>query len=297
VHKKKAEIYRGDEMRFRYFQSTLLRGFGYFLYAVLLTVALLYWLFPSKDLYNYLQANAKKVDSRLVLDIDRIRPRLPFGFESLGTKLFLKENPDTALFSSEHITIKPRIWPLLQGRFDFGFECRACGGDISGRVNFMEGGLGGPFDGVIELKNIRVGDNEYLPVLLGHSVEGNLDGDIRYHTTSGSLTDGSGRADFRLRDGSLRFSVADLNSRFIDIRALETEMVIEDQKASVTRFCLRSGKMNITLKGSIDLEREFTKSRLGLKGELELFGKKNLPFLVEGPISKPKLIFTSSQVE
>jgi len=37
--------------------------------------------------------------------------------------------------------------------------------------------------------------------------------------------------------------------------------------------------MNITQKGGIDLEREF------------------VPFLVEGLISKPKLIFASSQVE
>jgi type II secretion system protein N len=295
-------------MRFRYFQSTFLRFFGYFLYAVLLTVALLYWIFPSEDLCNYLQAHAKRIDSRLVLNIDRIRPCLPFGFKSFGTKLFLKENPDTALFSSERITIKPRIWPLLKGRFDFGFECRACGGDIKGRVSFGEGGLDGPFEAVVKLKDFRIGDNKYLPVLLGHSVEGNLDGDIRYHTTSGSLTDGSGGAEFRLRDGGVRFSGPVLNFRSIEIKALETEMLIKDQKASVNRFCLSSGQMNIALKGSIYLEREFAKSRLNLKGECELFGpllektegvqaKKNLPFLVEGPISKPKLIFESSQVE
>ncbi|MBW1701608.1 MAG: type II secretion system protein GspN [Deltaproteobacteria bacterium] len=281
----------------RNFQSTILRWFGYFLYAVVLTVALLYWLFPSEDLYNYFQANAKKIDSRLVLDIDQIRPCLPFGFESFGTELFFKDNPDTALFSSERITIKPRIWPLLQGRFDFGFECRAYSGDISGRVSFREGGLGGPFDGEIELRNIRIGDYKYLPVLLGRSVEGTLDGDIRYLTKSGPLINGSGKANFRLRHGRVRFSRPVLNIRFVDIRDLETEMLIEDQKINVTRFCLRSRQMNITLRGNINLEREFAKSRLGLKGELELLEQRRFAFQVEGVISKPKLIFSSSQVE
>jgi len=278
-------------------KSTFLRWFGYFLYAVVLTVALLYWLFPSKDLHNYLQANARRIDSRLVLDIDQIHPCLPFGFESFGTELFLKDNPDTALFSSERITIKPRIWALLQGRFDFGFECRAYRGDISGRVNFRKGGLGGPFDGEIELRNIRIGEHKYLPLLLGRSIEGTLDGDIRYHTKSRALIDGSGRANIRLRHGRVRFSDPVLNIRFVDIRGLEIEMLIEDQKVNVTRFSLRSRQMNITLKGSINLEREFAKSRLGLKGELELFGQKRLAFQVEGVISKPKLIFSSSQVE
>ncbi len=291
---KKAGNSRGEEMRFRYIQSTLLRGLGFFIYAVLLTIALLYWLFPSKDLHNYLQANAKRIDSRLVLAIEPTRPCLPLGFESFGAELFLKDNPDTALFSCERITIKPRIWALLQRRFDFRFECRAYSGDIKGRVNFREGGLGGPFDGEIELRNIHIGENKYHTVLLGRSVEGTLDGDIRYHTTSGLLTDGSGRADFRLRDGGVTFSGPVLNSRFIDIRDLETEMLIEDQKINVTRFCLRSRQMNITLRGNINLEREFAKSRLGLKGELELFGQKRLAFQVEGVISKPKLIFSSS---
>jgi type II secretion system protein N len=279
------------------YKSTILRWFGYFLYAVVLTVVLLYWFFPSKDLYNYFQANAKRIDSRLVLEIDQIRPCLPFGFESFGTELFLKDNLDTALFSSERITIKPRIWALLQGRFDFGFECRAYSGDIKGRVNFREGGLGGPFDGEIELRNIRIGDYKYLPVMLGRSVEGTLDGDIRYHIKSRALIDGSGRANIRLRHGRVRFSEPVLNFRFVDIRGLETEMFIEDQKINVTRFCLRSRQMNITLRGNINLEREFAKSRLGLKGELELFGQKRLAFQVEGVISKPKLIFSSSQVE
>ena len=279
------------------YKSTILRWFGYFLYAVVLTFALLYWLFPSKDLHAYLQANAKRIDSRLVLDIDQIRPCLPFGFESFGTELFFKDNPETALFSSERITIKPRIWALLQGRFDFGFVCRAYGGDIKGRVHFREGGLGGPFDGEIELRNIRIGRYKHLPVLLGRSVEGTLDGDIRYNTTTGSLTDGSGRANCRLRHGRVRFYKPVLNIRFVDIRRLEIEMLIEDQKVNVPRFSLRSRQMNITLKGSINLERKFAKSRLGLKGELALFGQKRLAFQVEGVISKPKLIFSSSQVE
>jgi type II secretion system protein N len=295
-------------MRLRYFHSAFLRFFGYFLYAVLLTVALLYWLFPSEDLCNYLQAHIKGIDTRLVLNIDRIRPCLPFGFESFGTKLFLKENPDTALFSSERMIVKPRIWPLLQGRFDFGFECSTCGGDIIGRFHFKEGGLEGPFEAVVKLKDIRIGDNKYLPVLLGHSVQGNLDGDIRYHTTSGLLTDGSGRADFRLREGVVRFSRPFENFRSMEITALETEMLIKDQQASVNRFALKSRTMNITLKGSIGLEKELAKSKLVLKGECELSGtaaqktegiqaRKRLPFQVEGPLSKPKLILTSSQVK
>jgi hypothetical protein len=66
--------------------------------------------------------------------------------------------------------------------------------------------------------------------------------------------------------------------------------------------------MNMTLQGSIDLERELAKSGLALKGECELSGpssqktegvqiRKSLSFLIEGPISKPKLILASSQVE
>jgi len=296
-------------MRFRTFQSAfLIRGFGYFFYALLLTVALLYWLFPSKDFCQVLQAHAKRIDSRLVLNMDRIRPCLPFGFESVGTEFFLKENPDAPLLSFERMTIKPRLRSLLRGRFDCGFECRTCGGDITGRLHFKEGGLDGPFEAVVKLKDIRVGDNKYLPVLLGGSIQGNLDGDVRYQTGSGSLADGSGRADFRLRDGRVGFSEPFTNFRFIEINGVETEMLIKDQRADVNRFALKSRTMNITLKGSVDLQKNLAKSRLALQGECELSGndtqdnevirtRKRLPFKVEGLLSKPKLILVSKQEE
>lgn len=282
--------------------------FGYFLYAVLLAVALLYWLFPSEDLCHYFQARVKRIDSRLVLNIDRIRPCLPFGFELSGTELFLEENPGAAVFTCERLTIKPRIWPLLQGRFDCGFECRTCGGDITGRLHFKEGVLDGPFEAEVKLKDIRIGNNKYLPFLLGRSIEGKLDGDLHYQTRSGSLADGSGRADFKLREGKVRFSGPFKNSKFMEISALETEMLIKDQKADVNRFELKSKEMNMALQGSIDLERELAKSRLALKGKCELSGpayqktegvriRKRLYFLIEGHISKPKLVMTSSQVE
>jgi hypothetical protein len=94
----------------------------------------------------------------------------------------------------------------------------------------------------------------------------------------------------------------------MEIKALETEMLIKDQKADVNRFELKSSKMNMALQGSIDLKRELAKSGLALEGECELSGpssqkiegvqtRKSLSFLIEGPISRPKLILASSQVE
>lgn len=289
------------------------KWFGYIIYCILLTVALLYYRFPSDTLRDYLQARANNLDTPLFLSIDRIKPWLPFGLKFRQTEISFKEKPNIKIFSADSLLVKPQAWSFFKGKSKYCFECLSYGGDIRGCIYFEKDRLTAPFNTEIELNTIRVGNYEHLKDLIGTHVNGILSGTICYRGQHKNLIDGAGEANLKLLDGKVDLLLPILSLESIKFNEVKIDMVLKTQKINLTHFELEGPLLKSTMSGTISLKKEFAKSTLDLTGKIEPFAaffkntegvsntvkffkqrlrKGTLVFIIQGTIGEPKIRFT-----
>ncbi len=288
------------------------KWFGYTLYGILLTIGLLYYLFPSDAIRDYLQARVDRANPQLRLSVGHVSPSFTLGLKLLETQLFYKANPDRFSFKADRLVIRPTIWSFLQGNPGFCFDGLMYGGALKGCVRITKENVKAPFAGSVELKDISVGDYDDLQVLIGRHVKGRLGGTITYSGSYNSMVGGSGEADLKLSEGLIELLQPILMLESIDFSELLIKLVLKNQKIKLTHVELKGPNMRGTLSGVVSLKKEFLKSSLNLRGTIEPFADffKSLPgtrdtvkffkqrlkrgklsFIIHGTLTEPRMKF------
>jgi len=286
---------------------------GYLLFALILTVALLYYRFPSDAVLDYLQATANTADPRIVLSVDRVEPRLPIGLKFGKTEVSMKDMPDGVILRIDSLLLRPGLWSLLRGKPEYCFHCVAYKGDLVGCVYIEKDRTRGFIDTEIELRNILIGDCAYLSHLIGRHIEGTLGGTVSYTGRHNLLMDGSGEANLRLSHGRVELLQPFLTFESIDFNEMEMEMVLKKQQINLTRLELKGQQLHGTLSGVVTLKEKFAKSSLDLRGTIEPYAEsfkgkggahdtlkllkhliKNgtVSFVIHGTLGEPRIEFT-----
>jgi type II secretion system protein N len=295
------------------FVSDYKKWVGYVLFALILTVMLLYYRFPLDALRDYLQVMTGRANPHLVLSLDRVKLAFPIGLKLIQTEVALKNMPERVVLRADSLLLKPGLWSLLRGEATYCFDCVAYQGNVSGCVSFDRDRTKGLLDSQIELSNISIGDYAYLLDLIGRHVQGTLNGTVSYAGQYNLLMDGSGEANLRLSGGRVELLQPFLTVESIDFSEMEIEMALKKQKINVTRLELKGPQFRGTLSGTITLKQEFAKSGLDLKGKIEPFAALfkstagnvdtvqffkqrlkggTLPFVIQGTLGEPEIKFT-----
>ena len=287
--------------------------FGYLLFALILTVALLYYRFPSDALRDYFQAKGLRANPRLALSVDRIEPSIAIGLKFMKAKVSMEDMPDRVILRADRLLIRPQLLSLLFGKSKFSFHCAAYQGDVSGSVYFKDDPKMGFIDTEMALRNISVGDYPYLSHLFGRPLEGTLGGTISYSGPYNLMSDSLGEANLRLSDGRVKLLQPFLTLKSIDFSEMEIDMVLKKEKISVTRLELKGEQLQGSLSGTITLKEQLAQSSLDLKGTIEPFAalfksdaaiqdtvafikqrltKGTLSFVIRGTLNEPVINFT-----
>lgn len=243
---------------------------GYIFFAILLTASLLYYRFPSDAFRNYLQATAEKINSQYLLSIGDVRPTFPPGFSFRKTKLSLKINPGPSLFMADSLVIRPVIWSFLKGRSGYRFKCLAYGGSLKGSVYFSENSINSPFSASVKFRDIRIGDYSTVSSITGNNIKGIIGGTIKCSGQLNSLIDGAGEAKITVSNGRIELPQPILSFESIDFDVIRMTMSLNDQKINLKHVGLKWQEIAGELSGTIFLTKEISKSRLNLKGAIEL---------------------------
>ena len=293
-------------------KSNRRKWFGYTLYAILLGIALLYYMFPSDAVKEYLEATARKVSPNFLLRVGDVRPSYSFGLTFEDATLSHKAHPRTSLFLADSLLIRPVVWSLLYGRSRYSFTGRAYDGEVKGFLDFEENRLDAPFRASIELKGICIDDPDSISALIGRSVKGIINGNITYSGQQNLLLKGTGEADWRVSDGRFELLNPILTFDSIDFSELLVKMVLRNQKIELTHAELKGREMRGSLSGTVSLKKDLMKSTLNLRGVLEPFvgllkGDKGaagtvkllaqrlkggkLSFTIRGTLAEPRINF------
>ncbi|MDY6971164.1 MAG: type II secretion system protein GspN [Thermodesulfobacteriota bacterium] len=285
------------------------RPLGYVLYGIFLTIAILYFRFPSDALREYVQTTAQRAGPRFLLSIRDLRPYLPFGVEFLEAEFASKKTPDTNLFKAESLLVRPMIWSFLQGRPGYYFDCLAYDGALRGSFIFAKETMKAPFTASVKLKDISIDHYDFLTALIGRSIKGTMEGSVMYTGQSNLFAEGTGEANVRIADGKFDLVLPVLTLGSIDFSELLIRLALEKQELALSRVELKGRDIKGTLSGSIGLKKEFFESDLdimgmieplasfagGLKGALgsnpfieRLLKKGGLRFSIQGTLTDPE---------
>lgn len=289
------------------------KWFGYTLYVIVLTVALLYYRFPSDLFIDYLQATAHRIDPGLRLSIKEVSPSFPFGLKCIQSELSSREGSERVIFKAHSLLIRPDVWSFVQGKFRYHFECLAYDGGLRGNIHFTKNNFRAPFTTAIEVKDIFIGNNALLQGAIGRYVEGVLSGTITYNGQNWNLSDGEGEADLRLSRGRVELLQPILSLEAIEFDEILIKLVLQNQKVDLNQVELKGREIRGTLSGTINLKKDLLKSSLDLSGSIEPFAdffqnltgtrdtmklfqqrlkRGRLIFTIRGTISNPQMKFT-----
>lgn len=245
------------------------KWFGYSFYGILLTMALLYYRFPSDALRDHLETAFVRINPRIVLSLGKVSPSFPFGLKFIGSRLALKEETEQLLFRADSTFISPHLWSFLKGQPNYSFKCQAYGGMLKGSIHLLKNRLGAPFNTSMTLKNIHVTKDTFFPNIIDGHLEGVLEGTIRYSAQNSLL--GEGEANLKLSDGSTDLLRPILNVASVDFKDFFIKMALKKKIIDLSNTELKGLSMHGMVSGYISLKEEFLKSRLDLRVTIEPF--------------------------
>lgn len=280
-------------------------------YMIVLTVALLYFLFPGDIIQNFIEQRIANSGSGIIVTIDSVKPALPVGLECRGGELFLRGKPDSPV-RVERVGIFPRIGACLSGHSAFNFHILAYEGKVTGNIRFSGYRISGPFEVNLHLEDIMLEKIPAMRNLTGRSIAGRLLGDITYHYESGTFVQGKGTCSFTLSNGSIELSLPFLEPgkiRFLYIAGIAR---LANGRLTLEKCNLDGDTLRCGLSGNITLYKNIEDSIVNIRGEIEplktsleqgnmtglllsLIGKQRnkekIPFAIKGTIRDPKVTF------
>lgn len=281
-------------------------------YSIVLTVALLYFLFPGNTIRNYVEQRVSDSGSGVILTIDRVRPAFPIGLQFFDGEISLRGKTDISPFTLERFRISPRIGACLSGKGSFKFEGTVYKGEIAGSLRFHGYSTSGPFELDIHLEDVMLEEIASLRDMAGCHISGKLEGDITYDYGSGSFAEGQGECSFTVLNGSIEVPFPFLEPGGMRFLSMETVARLADGRLVIERCELEGDGLRCGLSGNITLFKNIGNSIINIRGDIEplktsfengnlsgailaLIGKQikkeKIPFMVRGTIKNPKVTF------
>ena len=245
---------------------------GYLLYCVLLTVALLYYRFPSESIAAYLESAVSKANPRILLSLESLRPGFPLSVDLIGAKMSFKKAPQKPLLSVKNLSLRPEAWAFLHGTQVYHFNVHAYDGNINGNVRFEDQERMDSFTATMQLRDLRIGRHPYLSPLIGRDVSGVLGGDIVYTGQYNNLIAGAGEAILNISGGSVQLLQPILGFESLQFDRLSMKMKLKNKKMTLSDVGLQGPAVKGQLSGTITLNNDIPASRLDLRGTIEPLG-------------------------
>ena len=254
---------------------------GYIIYVVLVTVALLYYLFPAQAVEEFVDNSLSRINPELGFKADKIGPWIPAGLRINAGRIYLGDTQGPAVFKVDTMYIGPRILKLVKGEYGIDFSGTAYKGDLTGSLHSKDE-AGETFASELSFKDLDIADYEFLIERFKHRVIGKLSGNIVYDKDSASAG-GSGKADLRLKDGQLQFQAPIFGIGSVDLRNIDLELELRNRAITIVWAELSGIEVKASMTGSIQLQSDIKLSQLNLKGTLEPLAEfyKNYPEIRE----------------
>jgi type II secretion system protein N len=255
---------------------------GYTLYVVLVTLVLLYYLFPAQAVEELIDNSIRRTNPAFAFKAEKIRPWVPAGLRISGGLIYLNDSPLPAVFNADSMYITVRILDLIRGKHSFDLDGTAYKGDISGWFDAKDE-EGKTFESGLVFKDIELADYEFPADRFQHKITGKINGEIEYNDDSAGAAGENGKAHLRLNNGQLQFQAPLFGMNSVDLQNIDMELELKNRKITIGKAELAGSEVKAAMKGFIQLHSDIKLSRLNMTGTLEPLAEfyKNYPHIRE----------------
>jgi len=263
------------------FAATNKKWLGYTLYVVLVTLVLLYYLFPAQAVEETVDNSISRISPELGFKADNIGPWIPAGLRISGARIYTKDALVPPVFQADGVYIGPRILQLVKGEYSFDISGRAYKADINGSLQAGDE-QGGSFAGELSIRGFDLAAYEFLAEKLKHRITGKINGNIVFDKDSANAGE-NGKAELRLTEGQLQFQAPIFGISAVDLQNIDLQLELRNKEITITKAELNGSELKASLTGSIQLQPDMKLSQLNLKGTLEPLAEfyKNYPEIRE----------------
>lgn len=273
---------------------------GYGMYALALTAALLWVLFPAESFRAWLETRLNSPESPVTWEIKEMRVAWPFSVAALDIKATGRENGDAVLLVNE-LKIEPDILRLreLKDKWPLAYTARILDGTVRGKA------LADKKDGQLHISGtmsgLQIGGLESVWRQLGRQGSGKLSGEFNYEGKWQSLLSGTLRSDMEVTGGSLELRQQLFGLENLEFSRLSAIVTLKERTVSITEGKVKSNLLGADFSGNLSLAGSLLNSGINLEGDFEprpeLLGGLNDPAMIElikGRLKDNKLKFTIS---
>lgn len=262
-------------------------GYALFALAVLLIFA---WLrMPSEAVRSLVLSALSKNQAEVQIRFDSAQIAFPFGVTMTGFTAQARDGRGLRI-DAETVTAHPALLSLLTGRLALRIQAATMGGQIDGDIAFRNRfSASGPVQADLRFVNVNAADFPWLAEILGRQVRGRVDGQLRFDGLPGQWMAGSGHLEVVLVNGLVSFQAPLFGLDEMTFTRMEGNMDLENGTLKVNRFELAGENMQGAFQGSVRLEGDFSRSRLALRGDVNLPAAGTERFAVEvaGTVASP----------
>ena len=241
----------------------------YLIFAVCLTVLLLYINFPSEALTNYIRVEAEKRFPGINIGFDKIGLTLSPGIKIRGLRISSKEDPDIPVYVSEKTSISVSIIGWLKDEPKYYFKSKVKGGEISGFLEEKNEVKKERVDATINIEGISLDENIFIHPIINERLEGRLTGKITFMGNLSSPLRGNTELSFNIVDGKFKFKKQVLNLDALQFKKMDISGVIDNRRLNIKDLILTGGPISGSATGTVRIDNNLLNSKLNLKAELE----------------------------
>ncbi len=255
---------------------------GYSAYIVLVTVVLLYYLFPAQAVEEFVDYRIRRMNPAFGFKAEKIRPWIPAGLRLKASQIYLADSSTPAVFKADSIYIGPQILKLIRGIYSFDLAGTAYKGDLEGWLDSKDED-GKTFESELVFKDIDLAGYEFLIDKFKHRITGKISGEIEYSNDSAGPAGGNGKAHLRLNNGQLQLQTPISGFSSVDLQNIDMELELHNRKITIVSTELAGSEVKGSMNGFIQLQADIMRSQISLTGTLEPLAEfyKNYPEIRE----------------
>lgn len=293
----------------------LFRAVAYACYIVVVTIFLLWYLFPSEDVRSWLNGRLNSLYPAVSWQIEQLAFRLPARIVASGMSLRILETTGNAV-RIEQASFDLDPWQLLQaGTLAGTYRLALQSGTVDGMFHFVPETYHLEADGTVKELNIQ-----HLQALLNQverKISGNLSGTITFQGNLRHPRAGNAEGDFVCREGEVEFHEPVLGLSTMPYTEISGQGSLREEQLYLREGRLDSpflaGEFSGTILPAVDLRMSGLKFAGELTPRPELFAgitddliktllrsqleDGKLPFTVTGTLREPGILFRGLSVE
>jgi type II secretion system protein N len=233
----------------------------------LLTFFCLCAVFPADKVQQFLQAEIDRHASGLRLCVGKFSAAFPFGIEMRDTRLFIAHQA-APVMRVESLTVRPKLLPLLAGKYRLDLRGRLGGGNFQGEVALSRKNHWRPSIVKLAFQGISMGEDLNVEPRVGRRLEGTMNGTLAMRIRALDPRDWEGDLNLEMSRGHVGFFRSLHSKGGVDVRRLKACLFMKDRRIEVRQLQLDANESAIFLAGSVALDMPFERSLLNLQGEM-----------------------------